>query len=106
MLKWPASASFDPKDEKDFTVDWTAEMEKYADIITGATFTVDTVETGLEITQSGVDQDGMKTVVWLKAADMPLLESLIGTTVEIDHTVETRDNRVLNRLLGLKIKDR
>lgn len=106
MLKWPASASFDPKDEKDFTIDWTPEMVKYADVITAATFTIDTATTGLEVTQSGVDTDGMKTVLWLKAADIPALTAMIGSTVEIDHTVETRDNRILNRLLGLKIKDR
>lgn len=106
MLKWPLGAEFDPDDTKDYVANWTSEMTARDDTIVSALFVTDTATNGLEIMSSTVDDTAKKAIVWLRAADKPKLIALAGTTVPIDHTINTSAGRTINRTLGLKIKQR
>ena len=106
MIKWPLGAEFDPEETKDYTANWTQEMDARDDSLTSAIFEVDTATYGLTVQTSSVDASTKKAIVWLTADDKVKLLTYAGMIVPIDHTVTTSGGRTLNRLLGLKIKDR
>ena len=106
MIKWPIGAEFDPDETKDYTADWTQEMDARADTLTSSTFTVNTATYGLTIQASAIAAGNKKTIVWFIADDKPKLLTFAGTSVPIEHTVTTSGGRTLNRTLGLKIKER
>ena len=102
MLKWPA---FDPDEKKDFYRDWTPQMNADGDTISTATFVVLAPESGLGVVSSSVSLDGKVAVAWFEALDKPTLASFAGTTLLVDHTIETTPGgRIYNETIGLPIK--
>lgn len=101
MLKWPA---FDPDEKKDYYRDWTPQMDADEDTISTVGFVVLTANSGLGIVSTSIDLTSKIAVVWFDATDKPTLLALAGTTVLIDHTIETAGGRVYNETIGLPIK--
>lgn len=101
MLKF--KPPFDPGETKDYSPDWTKEMDDSGDTIQTATATIVTPNTGLSVGATTVDVTGKKVVIWFTASNATLLNALIGQVIIISHTVNTTGGRVLNRRIGLKI---
>ena len=101
MLKWPA---FDPDETKDYARDWTPQMNADSDTIQTVEFVVIDDDSGLGVASTSIDATNKIAVVWFVANDKPALQALAGTTVLVDHTIETSGGRTYNETIGLPIK--
>ena len=104
MLKWVAP--FDPNEKKDYSRDWTAEMDFINDTISVVDFDVITPDSGVGVASSSIDASGKIAVVWFLSDDLVKTRALNGTTILIDHTITTSGGRIYNETLGLKIKEK
>ena len=97
-------APFDPDENKDYSIDWSAEMARTDDSLLTATFDVTVPASGLAVVSSNLDATNMFAVVWFACTDKPALTALAGTKVAIDHVVVTANGRTLNETVMLPIK--
>lgn len=104
----PIKAAYDPDEIKDFTRDWTAEMDATEDTIAQAFFVLpqSALDASLEVMASSISQDGKRAIMWLRTTDPVAARDLLGTKVAIDHTVQTAGGRTLNETLILTVKEK
>ena len=104
MLKWVAP--FDPDETKDYSRNWTEEMDGISDTILSSQFVVITVDSGLAVASTSIDPSGKITIVWFTTSNITQLRALRGTTILLDHTITTSGGRIYNETIGLKIKEK
>lgn len=102
---------FDPNETKDYTINWTDELDAYSDTIKdmqndGASFIVLTQNSGLSVVSTSIDSTSKKAVVWLTASNITQLNALVGSSVLLDHTIKTSGGRTLNETISLKIRSK
>lgn len=97
---------FDPNETKDYTIDWSEEMDAYSDTVQTANFTVSTSNSGLGVASSSVDATGKFATMWLTASNLTQLNAMIGSSVLIDHTITTSGGRTLNETISLRIRSK
>lgn len=97
---------FDPNETKDYTIDWTNEMDAFSDTIEEASFVVSTPNSGLGVVSTSIDATGKFATMWLTADNLTELNAMVGSNVLIDHTVTTNGGRILNETVSLKIRSK
>lgn len=103
-LRW--EAPFDPDEVKDYTRDWTAEMDARSDTLASVSFELpaDAVAAGLTVQDAVRDSTNKKAIAWFVSSNPALtLSSLGGTRVPVDHTIVTAGGRTLNETILLRV---
>jgi len=101
------SAPFDPRERKDFAVDWSRELSATNDTIASVEFTLPTIATAnnMSIMSTTKDSGGMKAVMWLDSDDHDTtMEALEGMTLDVEHSIVTSAGRELSKTIRLKVR--
>jgi len=103
------SAPYDPAEKKDYSRDWTLELEATGDTLSAVNFTLPQVaiDAGLTVVVAVTAAANMKAVVWFDCNDAAAcLAALGGQKIDIVHAVTTTSGRELKETLRLRIKEK
>lgn len=90
MANWPDK---DPNEKLDYTINWSAALVG-TDTIVSSEWDIPSGIVG-----SQQDHDDTKTIIWLSGGN-------IGEKYSISNKITTRDGRIMERSILLKIKNR
>lgn len=97
QIRYATFTSKDPEEKKDYSCDWSAELDKTGDTISSSTWTV----TGAGLTQSGSPaptHDAKTTTVWYEAGT-------IGTDYVLTNRIVTAQGRTHEASAVLPCRD-
>lgn len=100
-------APLDPEEDKDYTIDWSAEMAKYEDSIASAGFSIEDIFEDAGVVIHDVTFDADVATVWVNINNPAENKAeLLGKSVPITCTVYTVGGRRLQKTMLLDIREK
>ncbi len=103
------SAPYDPRERKDYAVNWSDELQATDDSIASVEFILPDEATNnhIDAALSLKDSEGMKAILWLDCSDPDAcLAALNGESISIKHSITTTAGRELTKTIRLKIRQK